>query len=211
MWTDRFEKRERFPGSPKAGYEYLVGDRGRWYVSVDPSATSFDEPDIWDIHLHVAGASTIQAIRGLDKALRIALYLYDELLPEAQAERERSEERYQESERQRWARHEAERPERERAAREREKLLAETEPEEAAKCPECGHVDHSDEFDVPVYECSRCGSTGRGEEGRRCDQCHIFRFKVASKSCPVCEAPTDDEEMAVQAKHINNEYVEVTQ
>jgi hypothetical protein len=202
-----FETHERAPGWE----EYRLGVYGSrdGYVVVAPSSTAGrDEPDVWDIQLHVCGAGTIQEITGLDVAKALALTLFETLMPMQKLARERSERRYQEFEAERRARQEEERPGREKAARELAKRLAKAPVEEAAKCPECSHVDEPDEFGVPGYECSRCGSTGRGEDGRRCDQCHIFRARTTDLSCPSCEAPLDATE-AVSVKWDDREAHEV--
>jgi hypothetical protein len=214
-WTDRFEKRERFKGSPQAGYDYIVGGYENMMmgakgmaVEVSPSSGGGGKDDIWDLHVHGPGSFTIQCIRPLDKAMRVALYLYDELEAEHTAEQERRDAQYREFDLERKARDEAERPAREAAARKREKRLEAAEIVEAAKCPECDHVGDPDDFDEPLYECSQDGATARGyDDGRICDQCHKFRAKVSDTSCPQCEQAVEPEH--VQAKEIDNEYVEV--
>jgi hypothetical protein len=210
-WRDRYEKRERFPGHPEAGVEYRLGPKatmGQREVTVEVRP-SFGEPGLWDIGVHGPGSFTIQNIRDLDKALRVGLYLRDELEPEVVAENARREQWRRDDDERRRVKDEEERPAREAAARAREKALAEAEPEDAAKCPECEYVGDPEDFDEPLYECSTDGATARGyEDGRICDQCHKFRAKVSDTSCPECEAAV--EPVTVQAKRIDNELVEVT-
>jgi hypothetical protein len=202
-----FQTHSRAPG----WHEYRLGVYGSHdgYIVVAPSSSRFDEPDVWDIQLHVCGAATIQEVTGLDVAKALALHLFETLMPMHKLARERSDRRYQEFEARRKVRDEEERPAREKAARALKKRLASAPVEEAAKCPECAHVDEPDEFGVPGYECSRCGSTGRGEDGRRCDQCHIFRARASDLSCPSCEAPLESTE-AVSVKWDGREPHEVT-
>lgn len=59
-------------------------------------------------------------------------------------------------------------------------------------CPECGHDAEEDEFEERLYTCSRCGQSGRGEDGRRCQHCNIFCAKEADMSCPSCEEALDE-------------------
>jgi hypothetical protein len=202
-----FQTHERAPGWD----EYRLGVYGSHdgYVVVAPSASAFDEPDIWDIHLHVCGAGTIQEITGLDVAQALALHLFETLMPMQKLARARSEQRHAEHEARRAVRDEEERPAREQAAREAKKRLAAAPVEEAAKCPECGHVDESEEFEERGYECGSDGSTGRGEEGRRCDQCNKFRARISDLSCPSCEAPLESTE-AVSVKWDGRDPHEVT-
>lgn len=213
MWQDRFEKVERFPGHPEAGHEYRLasdstagqmGGRGM-LVEIAPAMSGHDRPDVWDIRVHGPGSMTIQNIRTLDKALRVGGYLYDELLAEVEAENARRDE---ESDR-RHAEWEAARPKREAEQRAREKKIAKLPVVEAFKCGECGHIEEDrDEFGVPGYECSRCSSHGRGEDGRRCDVDHIFRAKVADESCPSCEEPLPEGPEPVKAKNLDGAMVE---
>jgi hypothetical protein len=212
-WRDRYEKIERVPGSPKAGYEYRLGPatRGmsdrRMTVTVRPTFGSQEAN--WDIGVHGPGSFTVQNIRDLDKALRVGIYLYDELDPEVEAENERRDQQMREDHARWEAQREAERPAREAAARAREKRLQSTPVEDAAKCPECGHVDDAEAFEEVVYECSRCSSRKRGtDDGNRCDTDNIFMAKVGDLSCPECEEPID-ELPTVPAKRIDNEWVEV--
>lgn len=184
---------ERAPG----WIEYRLGVYGSrdGYVTVDVSATGGRDADLWDIHLHVCGACTIQEITGLAVAKELALHLYETLMPHAALARARSDARYAEMEARRKAEAEASRPAREKAARELAARLAKAPVAEAPKCPECGHIgEDEDDFGTPGYECSRCGSTGRGADGRRCDSCHIFRARTTDLSCPDCEAPLESTE-----------------
>lgn len=61
-------------------------------------------------------------------------------------------------------------------------------------CGACGHVFSEEDAGPPVYECGTCGQpqAGEDEEARKCQQCHKFCAKVASRSCPECEAPEEE-------------------
>lgn len=211
-WQDRYDKRERVKGNPKAGYTYHLGGephmgQREMTVEVHPSYASFNDPNLWDLVFHGPGSATIQEIHGLDKALRVGLYLYDELAPEVLLANERRDRQRVEDNERRTAKDEAERPAREAAARERAKALKAAPIEDATQCPECSHVGDAQDFEERVYECSRCGQTLVGEDGRRCDQCNIFTAKVGDAACPNCGEAVEPVE--VQAKRIGNELVAV--
>lgn len=60
-------------------------------------------------------------------------------------------------------------------------------------CPDCGHTDDEEAFfEEKAYECSQCGQTGVGEEGKRCSSCNRFAAKVSDMSCPECQAAIDE-------------------
>lgn len=75
-------------------------------------------------------------------------------------------------------------------------------------CPSCQETFEPGDEGGPVYECSRCGGTQVDE--RRCESCNIFMAKVATESCPACEAPfdadTDIEEREVFVGADGSEY-----
>jgi hypothetical protein len=43
--------------------------------------------------------------------------------------------------------------------------------EDAWECDSCGHVYGEDDKGDPTYECSTCGTSGAGEDARRCSSC----------------------------------------
>jgi ribosomal protein L37AE/L43A len=67
-------------------------------------------------------------------------------------------------------------------------------PETKGRCPECGHVTDTEDFEQKVYECSRCGGIYRESdiEGHRCPDCNVFMAKLGDYSCADCEAALED-------------------
>jgi hypothetical protein len=143
-----------------------------------------------------------------EKAQAFMEYALSVLAPEYEEEERLRAIRYAESDRIRAERQEAERPAREAAAAERQRRLDAGEgiPDERAECGECGHLDDEDAFDVRLYECSTCGTTGRGDEGRRCDQCHKFCARIADRSCPSCEQEVE-ETATVHGVELDGEFI----
>ena len=196
----RFEVVESFPG----WNEYFIGEKvGRIELRIRVAPSMQDggpvEGKRWDIGCN---SFTLQPpVRDLAKALALAAHLYDGLYEEAVYESARRDEQFAADE----ARRAAERPAREAAERKRARAVANAPRVAVQKCTECGHLDEPFAFDQPGYECSRCGSGGVGEDGRRCDQCHIFRARVADYGCPSCEAPLDSEPAQVLAADLGRD------
>lgn len=171
--------------------EIRIGEKGDPIVAeVGPA---FGHEGFWMVTLwrrnSMMGVTIQPEIHDRDLAIEVATFLRDKLAPCEVVLEARRAERDAERAREAREREEAERPAREAAARQREKDLAEAPTVDAVECDECGHLGDPGEFEEPVYECSTCGSTARGiEDGRRCDTCHRFRAKVASLSCPDCDA-----------------------
>lgn len=174
----------------------VYGDRGGFHVEVGPS---FGVGDTWQVSIvnNNYGNVIQPAIRDRAKALSLGQHLYEVLLPEYEAERQQQAARNRAWE----AGREAERPAREAAARARREAARKAPEVEVGQCPECEHLAPVDEFDEPGYECGSCGSTGRGDDGRRCDQCHRFRARASDYSCPACEQPLEEVTL-VQARQL---------
>lgn len=73
-------------------------------------------------------------------------------------------------------------------------VTAETERIEMTICPTCDHAADAEEFEQPVYECSRCGGSQVGEGENRCVSCNVFMSKVGDLACPSCEEPVEEPE-----------------
>jgi DNA-directed RNA polymerase subunit RPC12/RpoP len=101
----------------------------------------------------------------------------------------------------------AEEKKRERKAR-RAQVTRETPRIEMARCPECNEAAEPGEFEQRVYECGRCGKTLIGEDGRRCDESHIFTSKVGELACPSCEQPLDEEPERIFGVEIDGQFFE---
>lgn len=174
-------------------YVLTLGDENGFHVTVELAAFSEDGFSI-TIWRRNSGSGGLGVIREQEKAERIARYLYENLLPEYEAERIRLQESI--------GRHSAE-----MAKRPKPKPLKI--PKNAPKidvleCPECYALILPDEVsDERVYECGECGTTGAGSDARQCDQCHKFTAKISDTSCPECDGPMDDAE-TVQAQRATN-------
>lgn len=187
---------------PTWDHTYRIGDPDNGHASFAVEVRpGFGNSDLYMVSVARGGSgSTVQPeIRDWRKACALADHLYEVLLPEHLAERARIEER----DRQWAAERAAQAPARKAAAAAHAKLVAAAPVVTAYQCPECDHLEGSpDEFEVPAYECSTCGTTGRGEDGRRCEQCHRFAAKAADHSCPSCDSALDEGPAAVQAKQL---------
>lgn len=74
------------------------------------------------------------------------------------------------------------------------KITPETEVVTVYVCPNCSHeAGSTEEYEEPVYECSRCGAHQIGEGRGRCDECNIFMAKVGDDGCSQCETSLDGE------------------
>lgn len=187
----------------------LIGPKEGLHVEVSPA---FGHEGLWSVAVgrgsrHGTAYSTIQPdIRDRDKALRLAEILVEFLTPEYEAEEQRHREWFERDE----ARRERERPKREAAARKRRAAVRKAPKIEVARCPACGHLEEDrEEFEVPAYECGQDNTTGRGEDGRRCDQCGKFRAKASDRSCPSCEEPIDEVESVTAAQLPDGEIVSI--
>jgi hypothetical protein len=168
------------------------------------------DPDRFDVVIRDGNhGMVIQCEAEQEAAEEIAAWLGPKLEPLFRDKAVRQEQRIRQMDKERRARDEKERPERERRERERAKRIKTAPRVTAHRCPDCGHVDDPEEFLETGYECSACGSTGRGPDGRRCDQCHRFRARVADCSCPSCEAPLEEVEVVSEAVELDGEIVEV--
>jgi rubrerythrin len=177
---------------------HLGAETDSFGVEVRTSHDSWDgqppryEVTIWRGKTNKSGSGLGNSIGEWEKAEAIGVYLY-RMLADENAEAERlADERWQVTKAAMDARS-AERAAEAKAARKarRAKVTAETERVERYKCPECDHVDDGEAFDQPVYECSRCGNTIVGEDGRRCPDCNIFTAKAGTIACPGCEQALD--------------------
>jgi len=145
-----------------------------------------------------------------DKAERIAEYLRAELGPENEEVVALETIRYEQMDRDMRARQEERDAEAkcERATRKSKLDAGEGTPATREKCPSCGELAEAGDYDEPVYECSRCGQSVRGEDGRRCASCNIFTAKVADLSCPSCEEALEGEPETIEGQEIDGVFVE---
>lgn len=144
----------------------------------------------------------------IEKARRFARVTYALLLPDfVEGERVR-EIRRAKSDEQMRARHAEQNAAAETARAERmAKITPETERVEKAVCQTCDHVDDPEEFEQPVYECSRCGGTQTGEGENRCETDHIFMAKVADLGCPSCGEAVEGELELVSGVEVDGEFI----
>lgn len=176
----------------KKNEEAVYGDGGDFRVTV---RRDHWESDAYNITLWNRNHGTsFPTIFDEQKANTVAAFLYETLLPH-----------YEEAQR--------------RQAESSEKMMAEImsrpkpKPPRIPKnapiitvleCPDCNALTPPDEVsDERVYECNTCGTTGTGDDGRRCDQCNKFTAKLSDTSCPECGAAMDDAE-EVQAQRATN-------
>lgn len=173
---------------------------GAWDAFCVQVAPGFGTRDCYAVTI-VRGnsGSTIQPeIVDWRKACELADHLYAVLLPEYVAERQAAKvqrERFDEERRRQAPK---------RAADKRKRLQAALAAPlvDAAECPECNHLADPEEFEVPAYECSTCGTVARGEDGRRCESCHKFTARASTHSCPSCESALDETLASVQARQM---------
>jgi hypothetical protein len=151
---------------------------------VEASYESFDES--WTVIIWKGdnGVSIGVPIRDEAKAKRLAKQLEAVLLPEYIADREQSRALSAKFHQ------EAEHRIADQAAVRRgyiDAITAETPRMEYYVCPECGDgTDSADDYEQPVYECSRCNGFQVGEGENRCEECNIFMAKVSDIACPSC-------------------------
>jgi hypothetical protein len=144
------------------------------------------------------GTSGLETIRDYSKARAMAEYLYENLLPEYEAEQKRRKERLAKFLAEMDARPKPKPP----------RIPKNAPILDVLECPDCNELILPDEVRGPlddgrVYECGECGTRATGPEGRQCEQCHKFTAKLSDTSCPKCEAPMDDQE-TVQAQRATN-------
>lgn len=61
------------------------------------------------------------------------------------------------------------------------------------ECPTCSDLtDDLEDWQRPVYECSRCGGHQVGEGENRCESDNVFMAKVGTMACPSCDAPLEE-------------------
>lgn len=161
----------------------VLGEENGFHITV--TNAGFDEGFNVTIWRRNHGTAGFGAIREQEKAERIARFLYDELQPEYEAERKRHKKLAE--------RHNAEMAKRPKPRP--VKVLKNAPKIDVLICPECNALIPLDEVsDERVYECGECGTSGTGEDARRCDQCNKFTAKVSDTSCPECDAAMDDAE-----------------
>lgn len=180
--------------------EAAIGNPNGFHLTVGHA--SFSDDKCWDITIWPGnhGTSVPPEIRDRDKAIAIAQYLYDALLPEYIAKQERLAKLHDA-----LAKEMATRPKPKpvRVPKNAPKI-------DVLECSECNAlILPEDVSDERVYECGECGTKGIGEDGRRCDQCNKFTAKVSDTSCPECEAMMDDAETVQAQRATNNELVKV--
>ena len=177
------------------------GEEGTFHIDVEPEFAS-EGKFVITIWPSGHGVSLVPVVRSAKTATSLAQHLYEVLLPEFLAEKERMKE---------WMRKFDE----EQAARPKPKpvKVAKNAPKiDVLVCPECSELILPDDVsDERVYECGECGTSGAGEEARRCDQCNKFTAKVSETSCPECGAAMDDAEKTQAQQATNKELVRVTQ
>lgn len=175
------------------------GDVEGFHVTVRPAFGGDGyELTIWRRNHGSAGFS----IANREKAERIALSLYEELLPEHVEQ-----ERLQKIATQKLMDELAKRP------KPKPLKIPKNAPKiDVLECPECNDLIPPDEVsDERVYECNECGTSGAGDDARRCDQCNKFTAKVSDTSCPECSAAMDDAETVQAQRATNKTLVKVEQ
>lgn len=155
---------------------FNIGDESSFHITVHPS---FGNSDCYDITIWPSNhGSTVQPeIRDRNKAIRIAQFLYDELLPEHVTKQERHRANIQKFEA-------------EQAAKPKPKparVLKNAPVFEVLICSECNEPFEEGNIGEQVYECSNCGTKGVGDDARRCSDCNKFTAKISDVSCPECE------------------------
>lgn len=188
-------------------YPEGTNDRSGYCVEI---ASSWAGEGGYDVTLWISssGRSMNQPIRTLEKARRVAKFLYHTFKPEVEfsvRERKRLNAERHEIDKVRWA----EEAERERVAYEARlaKITPDTERVTMAVCPTCQHHGDPEEFEDSVYECGTCGTTQVGVENRRCEQCHKFMAKIGEVACPSCEVGLDEEPDTVVGVLIDGVFV----
>lgn len=174
-------------------YIVLHGSEDGFHVTVERAAFNDDGFSIvlWNRN---SGMGGFPVIRDQAKAERIAKFLYDELLPEHEAQHQRQMESIA-----RYMEEDAKRP------KPKPPRVPKNAPIlDVLECPECQALMPPDDVgEERVYECGECGQKGVGDDGRRCDQCNKFCAKISDTSCPECDGPMDEAE-TVKAKRATN-------
>lgn len=86
-------------------------------------------------------------------------------------------------------------------------ITADTPRVEKVVCANCDHASDPDEWEQPVYECSRCGGQQVGEGENRCATDNVFMAKVGDRACPSCEAPDEGDSQTVTGVEIDGEFI----
>lgn len=180
-------------------YIAFHGKEDGYHITVEPEYGrdgSFNVT-IWQRNQGMSGLGTIHS---KDKAIALAAYLYNQLLPEYEVERA-----YQEQE---YAKFEAEIAKRPKPKP--PKIPKNAPIVDVLECSECNALIPPDEVsDEHVYECNTCSTTGTGDDGRQCEQCHKFTAKLSDTSCPECGAAMDEAETVQAQKATNGEWIQV--
>lgn len=177
---------------------FVVGDETGFHVEVRPEfAEDIFVVIIWPTN---HGVTLTPSIRNYETAVTLATHLYEVLLPERIAEQERHAEMHRKFNAEMAARP---KPKPVRVPKNAPKL-------DVLVCSECDALIPPDEVsDERVYECQMCGTSGNGEDARRCEQCNKFTAKVADTSCPECGAAMDEAESAQAQRATNKTLVRV--
>lgn len=180
--------------------ETRYGDSDDFYVTVRPSFGDYGfEVTVWRRNHGMGG---FPPVVDRAKAERIAAFLYEQLLPEHEEKC-----RYEKEQYKRYEAQQAKRPKPKPL-----KILKNALKVKVLECPECSALIPRDEVsDERVYECSTCGTTAAGDDGRRCDQCNKFAAKISDTSCPECDAAMDDAEEVEAQRATDNTLVKVEQ
>lgn len=167
------------------------GDEEGFHITVRPSFSDEGfELALWRRNHGTAGFTIFDRT----KAERIAALLYEELLPEYNEQ-----ERRQKVDIQKMMEEMEKRPKPKPL-----KILKNAPIVKVLECPECNKlIPHDEVSEERVYECSACGTTGTGDDGRRCESCHKFAAKLSDTSCPECGAAMDDAD-EVEAQRATN-------
>jgi predicted RNA-binding Zn-ribbon protein involved in translation (DUF1610 family) len=176
----------------------VYGNEEGFHVTVRPAFGSYGyEVTVWNRN---SGSGGLPAFTDRDKAERVAAFLYEQLLPEYEEQQ-----RYQKESIEKFMAEQAKKPKPLKIPKNAPRV-------KVLECPECNKLIPPDDVsDERVYECNNCGTTGTGEDGRRCDQCHKFTAKVSDTSCPECGAAMDDAEEVEAQRATNGTLVKVEQ
>lgn len=155
---------------------FTIGDESSIHITV---RQSFGNGNCFDIAVWPSnhGSTVPPEIRDRDKAIRIAEYLYAELLPEHVACKERLRIQHRQFEAEQRAKPKP------KPAR----VLKNAPVFEVLICPGCKEPFEEYNIGEQVYECSICGTKGVGDDARRCSDCNKFTGKLSDASCPECE------------------------
>lgn len=177
----------------------LLGDEEGFHITVDRDFNSEGfSIAIWKRNHGTAGFN----IQEESKAVAMAEYLYENLLPEYEAQELRHKEWMKKFDEEQAKKPKPKPPHIPKNAPKIDVLI----------CPQCDALIPPDEVsDERVYECSTCSTTGTGEDGRRCEQCNKFTAKISDTSCPECDGPMDDAEKTQAQRATNKELVRVAE